>query len=252
MLKNRVIPCLLIKNKGLVKTVRFTEPKYVGDPINAVNIFNEKEVDEIILLDIAATLEGREPDYDLISNIAGECFIPLGYGGGVRSQECIRKLFNLGIEKVVINSYAVENPEFIRIATASFGSQSIVVSIDVKRNVWGKYEVCVNGGRKRTKHDPVIFAQEMEALGAGEIFLNSIDRDGTAQGYDLKLIKLVSEAVNIPVIACGGAGKLEDFKTAIEAGKASAVAAGSLFVFQGKHRAVLISYPSAEALGGVL
>ncbi|OGC08493.1 imidazole glycerol phosphate synthase subunit HisF [candidate division WOR-1 bacterium RIFOXYA2_FULL_36_21] len=251
MLKNRVIPCLLLKNNGLVKTIKFSNPKYVGDPINAVNIFNDKEVDELIILDITATIEGKKPNYSLLSDIASECFMPLGYGGGVNSIEDVRKLFNLGIEKVVINSYAVENQEFIRSVSNIFGSQSVVVSIDVKSNLWGKHEVYIRGGKQKTGLDPVTHAKQVESLGAGELFINSIDRDGTGQGYDIKLIKSISEVVRIPVVACGGASKTEDFKLAIKDGGASAVAAGSIFVFQGKHRAVLITYPLIDELENI-
>jgi imidazole glycerol-phosphate synthase subunit HisF len=248
MLKTRVIPCLLLKNEGLVKTVQFKHPKYVGDPINAVKIFNEKEVDELVFLDTTATIENRKPPLKPISEIATECFMPFCYGGGIRSIEDIAELFKLGVEKVSLNSYAVENPALISRAARMFGNQSIVVSIDVKKTLFGKYRVFTQGGRKASKHDPVEFAVRMQEAGAGELFLNSIDRDGTMQGYDLDLIKRVSEAVSIPVIACGGAGSLDDFAAAVKQGGASAVSAGSLFVFQGRHRAVLITYPSTKEL----
>ncbi len=248
MMRPRVIPCLLLKDKGLVKTTRFKAPVYLGDPINVVRIFNDKEVDELLFLDITATVEHREPAFELISKIATECFMPLGYGGGIRSVDHARKVLSLGFEKVSINSYAVENPSFIRTAADLFGSQSIVVSIDVKRNLLGNYRVFTHSGRKNTGLDPVGFAMEMEAVGAGELFLNSIDRDGTMQGYDIELIKRVSEAVSVPVVACGGAGSVNDLGDAVKQGAASAVAAGSMFVFQGRHRAVLISYPTSEEL----
>lgn len=247
MLATRVIPCLLLKDRGLVKTVKFKDPTYVGDPINAVKIFNEKEVDELVFLDITATIEQRPPRLKVISEIASECFMPLCYGGGVRNVEDIREIFKLGVEKVSINSCAVENPFFIREAADIFGSQSIIVSIDFKRSFLGKYEVYIHGGRKATRLDPVEFAVRMQEMGSGELFLNSIDRDGTMLGYDLDLIKRVTGAVNIPVIASGGAGKMRDFSNAVSAG-ASAVAAGSMFVFHGKHRAVLINYPSYDEL----
>lgn len=248
MLQTRVIPCLLLKNNGLVKTVQFKDPKYVGDPINAVKIFNEKEVDELIFLDITATIENRKPNFKVISDIASECFMPFGYGGGIRNLDDIKKLFNLGVEKVVINSYAFENPQFIKDASEIFGSQSIIVSIDVKKSLFGKYEVFTQSGKKNIKLDPVKYAMLMENMGAGELFLNSIDRDGTMQGYDIELIKKVSESIKIPVIACGGVSKIEDFGEAVKKGGASGVAAGSMFVFYGKHRAVLISYPSIHEL----
>jgi cyclase len=252
MLKTRVIPCLLLRNQGLVKTVKFKEPKYVGDPINTVKIFNEKEVDELIFLDITATLENREPPFKVLSEIAGECFMPLAYGGGIKSLDDIEKVFAIGLEKVIISSYAVEKPHFIEDAAKLFGSQSILVSIDVKRSVFGKNEVLTHSGRRRTGLDPVKHAIAMQEMGAGELFVNSIDRDGTMQGYDIELIKKVSDSVTIPIIACGGAGGIEDFGVAVRKGNASAAAAGSLFVFHGKYRAVLISYPSRQDIEAVL
>jgi cyclase len=252
MLRTRVIPCLLLKGHGLVKTAQFRNPKYVGDPINAVRIFNEKEVDELTFLDITATVDQRMPQMKRILDIASECFMPLCYGGGIRDLEDIKEIFSLGVEKVAINTRAVEAPFFIREASDKFGSQSIVVAIDAKTNVEGRYEVFTRSGSVATGMDPARFAAQAEKMGCGEIFLNSIDRDGTQAGYDIELIKQVSRAVSIPVIACGGAGKLSDFAEAIEKGGASAVAAGSLFVFHGKHRAVLISYPSIQELEGIL
>lgn len=252
MLKTRVIPCLLLKNQGLVKTTNFKDQKYVGDPINAVRIFNEKEVDELVFLDISATIENKKPNFKLIADIASESFMPFGYGGGIRDLNDMKELFNLGVEKVIVNSYAIENPEFIKKASDLFGSQSVVVSIDVKKTLLGKYEIYTLSGKKNTKIDPIAFAKQVESVGAGEVFLNSIERDGTMQGYDIDLIRKVSEAINIPVIACGGAGKLEDFTDAVKKGGASAVAAGSMFVFHGKHRAVLINYPSVQVLESIL
>jgi len=244
----RVIPCLLLKNQGLVKTVNFKNPTYLGDPINIVKIFNDKEVDELVLLDITATIERRKPNFSLIAQIASECFMPLGYGGGIRCLDDIRQLLTLGLEKVIINSYAVENQSFIKSAADEVGSQSIVVSIDVKRSQQGKPEVVLYSGAKGTGLDPVGFAREIAAMGAGEILLNSVERDGTMQGYDLDLVTQVSRAVHIPVVACGGAGSIQDLVDAVKSGGASAAAAGSLFVFQGRHRAVLISYPSPKEL----
>lgn len=252
MLGTRVIPCLLLKDNGLVKTVKFKDPKYVGDPINAVKIFNEKEVDELLFLDITASVRGGRPSFKMISEIAGECFMPLAYGGGIRSLEDIKELFSIGVEKVSINSYAAENPSFVRAAAKAFGAQSIVVSLDVKKNLFGGYEVRTHGGSRNTRMDPVTVARQMEEAGAGEIFLNSIDRDGTRQGYDIELIRKVTSSVNVPVIACGGAGKIEDFAEAVKRGGASAVSAGSFFVFYGKHRAVLITYPSLKELEGIM
>ncbi len=248
MYRPRVIPCLLLKNQGLVKTVRFKDPKYLGDPINIVKIFNDKEVDELVFLDIAATVEGREPPYALLEDIASEAFMPLGYGGGIRSLDQVRTILGLGVEKVVINTSAFENPGLVSEAAGLVGSQSVVVSMDVRKTFWGKYEVCTRGGRKATGLDPMAFAAEMERLGAGELVLNSIDRDGTMKGYDLDLIRAVTGRVNIPVVACGGAGSVADLAAAVKEGRASAAGAGSMFVFHGPHRAVLISYPKDEDL----
>ena len=248
MLKTRVMPCLLLRGSGLVKTVRFKNPGYVGDPINTVRIFNEKEVDELIFLDITATPEGKEPPLQIISEIATECFMPFAYGGGVRDLDDIKKIFSLGVEKVAINTHAVENPEFISRAAGTFGSQSILAAIDVKKTLAGKYRVCTNGARNVTKIDPVEHARHMADMGAGEILLTSVDRDGTFSGYDLELIGRVAGAVTIPVIACGGAGRIEDFALATRQAGASAVAAGSMVVYQGPHRAVLVNFPSKQDL----
>ena len=248
MLKTRVMPCLLLRRWGLVKTVRFKDPKYVGDPINTVRIFNEKEVDELIFLDITTTPEGKAPPLQIIEEIATECFMPLVYGGGVRDLDDVRKIFSLGVEKVAINTHAVENPEFISRAAGMFGSQSIVAAIDVKKTLTGKYRVCTNGARNVTKIDPVEHARHMMDMGAGEILLTSVDRDGTFDGYDLALIERVAGAVTIPVIACGGAGRIEDFSLATGQAGASAVAAGSMVVYQGPHRAVLVNFPSRKDL----
>jgi cyclase len=243
MLRSRVIPVLLLKGRGLYKTVTFKDPKYVGDPINTLRIFCEKEVDEVVVLDIGATPEGRGPAVDVIRDIASECFMPLAYGGGITSVDQVRKFLNLGVEKVVLNTAAVEQPELISRIAAYTGSSSVVVSIDVRRRLLGGYEVYTRGGRQRTELNPVTAARQAEKLGAGEIMINSIDRDGTMQGYDLPLIEQVVSVVGVPVIACGGAGNFEHLRSAIAAG-ANAAGAGSMFVFQGKHRAVLISYPT--------
>ena len=248
MLRPRVIPCLLLRNNGLVKTVRFKDPKYVGDPINAVKIFNDKEVDELIFLDITATREGRKPNFRLVSDLATECFMPFAYGGGIRDLAEIRELFQIGVEKVVINSAALNDPALIRKAVDLFGGQSIVVSVDVRKNLFGNYEVFSHGTGKTVKKDVFSYLQEMQAAGAGEIFLNSVDRDGTGKGYDVDLVKRVTASVTVPVIASGGAGSVEDIQKVIAQGGASGAAAGSLFVFHGVHRAVLITYLSVEEL----
>lgn len=235
----RIIPVLLLQDGGLVKTVQFKKPVYIGDPLNAVKIFNEKEADELIFLNIS-------PDsipFDLLQEIAEECFMPLAYGGGIKTIEDIRAVLKIGIEKVVINSALFGNLDFVREAATEFGSATIVASLDVKKNLFGKYELFAGSGTIRVKRDPLAFALELEQAGAGELMIQSIDREGTMKGYDLELVSSISEAVQIPVIACGGAGSMEDFGKVIRQGGASAAAAGSLFVLHGKHRAVLISYP---------
>jgi cyclase len=245
------MPCLLLKESKLVKTIQFKNPNYIGDPINAVMIYNEKEVDELIFLDITATVNRQKPPFKMIQEIATECFMPLAYGGGINNMQDMKTIFGLGIEKIAINSYAVENPAFFTEAAKAFGSQSIVASIDVRRTKGDSYRVFTRSGSKNTGLDPVEYARTVETLGAGEILLTSIDKDGTMEGYDTNIINEVAEAVNIPIIACGGAGKIEDFGQAVAAG-ASAVAAGSLFVYHGPTKGVLINFPSRESLIGVL
>ena len=252
MLKTRVIPCLLLKRAALVKTVKFKNPSYVGDPINAIKIYNEKEVDELIFLDITATIEQRQPPFKILSEIASECFMPVTYGGGIRSLQDAKQIFSLGIEKIAVNSYAVENPSFIAAVSDTFGSQSVVVSIDAKKTLFGGYKVHTHGGRKATSLDPVDFAVQMERTGAGEILLTAIDKDGTMLGYDIDLIRRVTGALSIPVIACGGAGTVKDFTAAVKEGGASGVAAGSMVVYHGRNRAVLINFPTRNELQDAL
>lgn len=240
----RIIPLLLIRKGGLVKSVKFKNHRYVGDPINAVKIFNDKEVDEIIIIDISASQENRRPNIDMINQIAGEAFMPLSYGGGIKSIEEVKEILYQGVEKVIFNSSAIYKPDLISETAHRFGSSSTVVSIDVGKNIFGQYKVFSNNGKKNTGIDVLEFAEKMVSIGAGEIFLNSIDRDGTYKGYDLDLIKKVSNVVKIPVIACGGAKDEDDLVRAINEGGASASAAGSLFVYSGVHRAVLINYPN--------
>ena len=248
MKRIRVIPVLLIKDNGLVKSVQFKNHKYVGDPINAVKIFNDKEVDELAILDISATAKGSVPDLRRIAEIASEAFMPVSYGGGITTFEQAKNVLTNGIEKIVLNKSAHVRPELITQISNAFGAQSVVVSIDVKKNIWGKYKVFTDNGTQSTGLDPVAFAKRCEELGAGEILLNSIERDGTYKGYDLALLQMVGGAVNIPIVACGGAGSVEDFREAVKNGKASAVSAGSMFVFQRPHNAVLISYPTQKQL----
>lgn len=244
----RVIPCLLLKNTGLVKTRQFKDPVYLGDPRNVMKIFNDKEVDEIVLLDITATVEKRAPRLDLLGEIVTECFAPLGYGGGIRTADDARQLVNLGIEKVILNTQAVENPALISQIAVAVGSQSTVVSIDVRKARFGGYQVYTHSGTQRQRIDPVALAKQAQDAGAGEIVINSIDRDGMMNGYDLTLIQKITEAVEVPVVACGGAATVDDLGKAVLEGGASAAAAGSMFVFHGKLRGVLISFPAGHTL----
>ena len=247
MKRVRVIPVLLLAREGLVKTIRFSDARYLGDPINAVKIFNEKMVDELILLDIEATAKGRIA-FDEIEEIVSEAFMPVGYGGGLTSVEQCRELFRRGVEKVVINTAVNERPELVTEAARCFGSQSVVVSIDVRHNFWKRKKAYVKGGRKETKFSPPEMARRAQELGAGEIFLTSIERDGTFAGYDIELLHSVCSEVEIPVIANGGAANIHDFKQAVIEGGCSAVAAGSMFVFAAKGQGVLIKYPSGSEL----
>ena len=247
MYRSRVIPCLLLKNGGLYKTVRFKEPRYLGDPINTLKLFNDKEADELVILDIAASANGAEPNLDYIKRVTRECFMPICYGGGVSSLKQIEALFRLGVEKVALNTSLFVNPNLVSEAAKIFGSQSIVASIDVKKGIFGSYSVRVVSGSKDTKCNPIQYANRAEELGVGEILLTSIDRDGMMNGYDYELIEKVSSVVNIPVIVNGGAGNLADCVKAIHSG-ASAAAAGSLFVYYGPLRAVLINYPTQKEL----
>lgn len=244
---NRVIPCLLLQDGGLVKTQKFRRPRYVGDPINAVRIFNDKYVDELVFLDIEASRTGAEPKYDLIKRIAGECFMPLCYGGGIRTLEQARRIVAAGVEKIAVNSMAIDQPSLLTAMSQELGASSVVAGIDVKRDLFGRERVFHPGRRRLTKLDPVEHAKAVVQAGAGEIFLNSVDRDGMGGGFDQGLIARVSAAVNVPVIACGGAAGLGDMRAAVQSG-ASAAAAGSMFVFYGPHRAVLINYPAYAAV----
>jgi cyclase len=247
MLRPRIIPCLLVKNGGLVKTVHFDKPKYVGDPINAVRILNEKEVDELIVLDIDATAQNREPDYRLIANLAAECRMPLCYGGGVKTAEQVQRIISLGVEKVALSTAAVQTPDLISETALRVGSQSIVVVMDVKKSgLLRRYEVFTCNGTKGTGLDPVAFARRAEDLGAGEVVVNSIDCDGEMKGYDHDLISRVREAISLPLTVLGGAGSLKNIEDLIRTFGIIGAAAGSLFVFKGVYRAVLINYPSRD------
>ncbi len=248
MRRVRVIPTLLLSGRGLVKTRAFRDPQYVGDPLNAIRIFNEKEVDELALLDIKATQERRGPDFALLRAVASECFMPLCYGGGLRDVKTIERVLAVGVEKVAIGTALVDAPVAVREAAREHGSSTIVGVLDFRRPLFGGPQVYVRSGTTKAKQGLVEAALRAEELGCGELIVNSIDRDGTMAGFDLDAIAAVALAVQIPVIASGGAGSLRDFRDAIRVGHASAVAAGAYFVFVGKHRAVLITYPSQSDL----
>ncbi len=246
MLRPRITPCLLVHKGGLVKTVQFAAPKYVGDPINAVKIFNEKEADELIVLDIDATRDGREPNFQMIAHLALECRMPLCYGGGVRTAEQAKRIVGLGVEKVAISSAALETPEVITAIAEEIGSQSVVVVLDVKKSPAGNYEVWTRNATRASGKDPVQAAMEFETLGAGEIVLNSIDNDGMMTGYDLELPRRVRDHIQIQMSVLGGAGSLDDIAALVRTCGVVGAGAGSLFVFKGARRAVLISYPNME------
>ena len=248
----RVIPCLQVEQRRLVKTTRYRNPSYLGDLINSLRIFNEKEVDEIAVLDISATRDRRGPDFDLINEMASECFMPLAYGGGITTVSEIERIIKLGVEKVILNSSALENLDLVRAAASSAGSQSVVVSIDVKKQWFGGYGVFTRSGTKRISGDLLRTVDAVTEAGAGELLLNSIDKDGTMAGYDHELIKVVTARTTLPVIAAGGASGPSDLVCAVEQSGASAVAAGALFVYRGPHRAVLLSYPSAREIRAYL
>ena len=247
MLRPRVTPCLLVHRGGLVKTVGFKTPKYVGDPINAVKIFNEKEADELIVLDIDATVEGHEPDYQMIKNLAQECRMPLCYGGGIKTPQQASKIIGLGVEKISISSAAMETPTLIREIAQHIGRQSVVVTLDVRKKMFNRgFELYTHNGRRAMKRDAIEFAKEAELLGAGEIVVNSIDHDGMMNGYDLNLAHQIRQAVNIPITILGGAKSLQDMSDLFNACGIVGAAAGSLFVFKGAYKAVLITYPSIQ------
>lgn len=252
MLQKRVIPCLLLHKGGLYKTEKFKKPTYIGDPINAIKIFNEKEVDELMFLDIDASVENKEPNYKMIEDIASECFMPLCYGGGVKTIDQMKKIYALGVEKVSISSVTISNPNLIKEAASIFGNQSVVVTIDIKKDFWGNKKVFVNNGKKNTKKNPIDFIQEVERLGAGEIVINSIDNDGLMKGYDCELLTEIKLNSNVPIIALGGAGDLNHIKEVFKTTNVDAVACGSMFVYQGPLKGVLISYPSYEKISEVI
>lgn len=246
MLRPRIIPSLLIQDNGLVKTVNFKNPKYVGDPINAVKIFNEKTVDELAIFDIDATVKGQEPNYSLIERIANQSRMPLCYGGGVKTVEQAQRIFSLGIEKIALSSSVIHNPNLITQIAERVGSQSVIVVLDVKKKLFGGYEIYTHNGKKSTGINPFKFIEEAQKLGAGEIVINSIDQDGIMKGYDMSLIDKARNSTSLPMTVLGGAGSLDDIQAVIKRHKIIGVAAGSLFVFKGVYKAVLINYPSKE------
>ncbi|HEY5535117.1 MAG TPA: AglZ/HisF2 family acetamidino modification protein [Ignavibacteria bacterium] len=251
MVSPRIIPVLLLKGEGLVKGIKFKNHRYLGDPINAVKIFNDKEVDELIFLDINANKEGRTISPELVDKLSTECYMPFSIGGGIRNIEQIKMLLGLGAEKVIINTEAVNNPNIIKEASEIFGSQSVVISVDVKKSIFGIYNVFTYSGIRKEEIKLTEYLKKIEEYGAGEIMINSIDKDGTMTGYDIDLIKIVKSILKIPLIASGGAGEFKHFKEAFLEAKVSAVAAGSMFVFIGKKRGILINYPDKDELKNI-
>ncbi|HTA62690.1 MAG TPA: AglZ/HisF2 family acetamidino modification protein [Bacteroidia bacterium] len=248
MLQVRFIPCLLLKGDALVKTVNFKKSKYIGDPINTVRIFNEKEVDELLFLDIDASPLNKEPNYTLLAEIASECFMPLGYGGGISNIEQVKKIFSIGVEKIAINSAAHSNPNLIKQIVDIYGSQAVIGVIDVKKSLFGKYEVVSKSATVKHKYSPAEWAKNLEKQGVGEILITSVDREGTWSGMDIELIKSITSIVNLPVIAHGGAGTIDNILEAVNKGGASAVAMGSMVVYQKKDMGVLINFPDRNKL----
>jgi cyclase len=248
MFRPRVIPVLLLKNKGLVKTVRFDKSRYIGDPINAVRIFNDHKADELAFLDILASKENRLISIDFVRDVGEEANMPFSVGGGIKSIDDIRKIINAGAEKVIINSFAAQNPDFISAAADAFGSSTIVVCIDVKKKIFGGMQTYIIGGSKATGYNPLEFAQLMQEKGAGEIIIQSIEKDGMMDGYDIELIINITSNLTIPVIALGGAGNIDHLKEAYHIGKAGGLAAGSMFVYHGSKKGVLINYPEKKDL----
>lgn len=248
MLRTRIIPCLQLVDQALVKTVKFGRYSYIGDPINTVRIFNELEVDELCFLDIRATIEKRKPNLKILSEIADECFMPLSYGGGVRGVDAAKKILSIGFEKIIINTAAIETPSLITEIAENFGSQSVIVSIDVKKSLNGNYFIYSHDGTLKTKLNPLVWAKQVEEAGAGELLITSMDRDGTWKGYDLGIIKQIADEVVIPVIANGGAGCLNDISRAVKEGNASAVALGSMVVYQQKGMGVLVNFPDKNEI----
>lgn len=252
MLRTRVIPCLLLKNESLVKTVKFKEYNYIGDPVNTVRIFNELEVDELMFLDIFASKENRNINYKILADIANECFMPLSYGGNIKSLDDAKKIFEIGFEKVVINSNAFDNLKLIEEIAKYFGNQSIVGSIDVKQSFWGKQKVYSHHGKQKQNVDIVQWAKQLEIAGVGELLITSIDKEGSWEGYDVELIESITKNVQVPVIANGGCGKIEHISEVVKKANASACAVGSMVVYQKKGMGVLVNFPDRKGLKEVL
>lgn len=251
MFRPRVIPVLLLKNQGLVKSIKFRNHRYIGDPINAVKLFNDMGADELVFLDILATRKKRSISLDFVKRVGDEANMPFSVGGGIRSISLIKEILAAGAEKVILNTIASEKPVFVKEASDEFGSSTVTVSIDVKKNLFGKELTYICSGSKATKYDPVGFSNLMEEMGAGEIIVNSIEHDGMMKGYDISLIRRISEAVRIPVVALGGAGSMDDLRMAVSAGFASATAAGSMFVYYGPRRGILINYPDVKEMSSI-
>lgn len=247
----RVIPVLLLRNLGLVKSVKFRNYRYIGDPINAVRIFNDEKADELVFLDINASKENRLISLEFVHKVGEEANMPFAVGGGIRTIQHIREVLQNGAEKVILNTSAFENPRFIEEAAKAFGSSTIVVCLDVKRNMFGRYQLVYRNGRKKAKEEPIVYARMVENYGAGEIIIQSVDRDGTYLGYDFEIIRRISESVSVPVVALGGARDYQDFQRAVKEAHASAVAAGSLFVYHGSRHAVLVNYPTRDEINGL-
>jgi imidazole glycerol-phosphate synthase subunit HisF len=252
MLKTRVIPCLQLIGDSLVKTVKFKNPSYIGDPINTVRIFNELEVDELCFLDIRASIEGRQPNFEILHQISNECFMPLSYGGAIKDFETARTILSIGFEKIVVNTHAYQQIELITQLSRHFGAQAVVSSIDAKKNLWGKYQVYINNGTEKIDYDIVEWSKKLELAGAGEILITSMDKDGTWSGFDIELTKKVADAVRVPVIANGGAGSIEHIGEVVKKGNASAVCLGSMVVYQQKGMGVLVNFPDKGKLKKVL
>lgn len=252
MLRTRIIPCLQLIDEALVKTVKFADHGYIGDPINTVRIFNELEVDELCFLDIRATVENRQPNFKILSEIANECFMPLSYGGGIKDTETAKKILSIGFEKIVLNTAAIETPQLISQIAVHSGSQSVIGSIDIKKNFFGKHQVYSHDGTRKTDEDPVLYAKKLQELGAGELLVTSMDRDGSWSGFELDIIKKITDAVSIPVIANGGAGTVHHIGEVVKNANASAVALGSMVVYQKKGLGVLVNFPDKDALERVI